>query len=163
VHTEKLVVNVCFNREVWSEPLCKKVCPGKNNFVGYGRWIESLENAVNLWGRQRVYSAMVAGIELEPEYDISWQSAVELALQGAEDLCSRGIIPVYSLYWPVGGRDHPDYPARLRSYFERLAIGYRAIREKYDLRIWDGFMCHRCAYMQLECDIDRAMDGTEGE
>ena len=163
LHTEKLVDNVCFNLEVWSEPLCKKVCPGKNYFVGYGRWIESLENAVNLWGRQRVYSAMVAGIELEPEYDISWQSAVELALQGAEDLCSRGIIPVYSLYWPVGGRDHPDYPARLRSYFERLAIGYRAIREKYDLRIWDGFMCHRCAYMQLECDIDRAMDGTEGE
>ncbi len=163
LHVEKLVDNVCFNLEVWSEPLFEKVCPGKNNFVGYARWIESLENAVKLWGRGRVYSAMVAGIELEPEYEMSWQDAADLALQGAEDLCSRGIIPIYSLYWPVGGRDHPDYLSRLRSYFERLALGYRAIREKYDLHIWDGFMCHHCAYMQLECDIDRAMDRAEGD
>ena len=156
LHGEGLVENVCFNLEVWSEPLFAKVCPGKHRYVGYGRWIESLEYAVRLWGRERVYSAMVAGIELEPEYDMSWEEAAELAVSGAEDLCGRGIIPIYSLYWPAGGRDHPDYPSRLKSYFERLALGYEAIRRRYDLNIWEGFMCHRCAYMQLECDVDRA-------
>ena len=99
---------------------------------------------------------MVAGIELEPEHGLSWEQAADLALEGAEALCARGIIPIYSLYWPVGGRDHPEYLSRLRSYFERLALGYKALREQYDLRIWEGFMCHRCAYMQLECDVDRA-------
>jgi len=158
LQAEDLVDNICFNLEVWSEPLFASVCPGKERFVGYGRWIESLENAVDLWGRERVYSAMVAGIELEPEYKMSWREAAELALQGAEGLCSRGIIPIYSLYWPVGGRDHPDYMSNLMAYFETLNLGYRAIRQKYGFRIWDGFMSHRNAYMQLECDIDRAVE-----
>lgn len=154
LHSQNLVQAVSFNLEIWSKPLFEKICPGKSHYVGYERWIESLEYAVGLWGKERVYTAMVAGIELEPEHGLSWEAAAELAIEGAEDLCSRGIIPIYSLYWPVGGRDHPEYLNRLRSYFERLSVGYKALREKYGLHIWDGFMCRRCAYMQLECDID---------
>ncbi len=155
IHAEGLVDSVCFNLEVWSEPLFAKVCPGKHHYVGYRRWIESLETAVGLWGRGHVYTAMVAGIELEPEHGMSWEQAAELALEGAESLCSRGIIPIYSLYWPVGGREHPDYMNRLRSYFETLNLGYHELRERYGLSIWEGFMCHRCAFMQMECDLDR--------
>jgi hypothetical protein len=152
---EKLVENVCFNLEIWSEALFSKVCPGKNRFVGYDRWIESLERAVGLWGRGRVYTAMVAGIELEPEYGLSWEQAADLAIEGAEDLCARGIIPIYSLFWPVGQQHHPDYMHPLRNYFEKLNSACHEIRQRHDLQIWEGFMCHRCAYMQLECDIDR--------
>jgi hypothetical protein len=36
-HDEGLVDNVCFNLEVWSEPLFAKICPGKNRYVGYAR------------------------------------------------------------------------------------------------------------------------------
>ena len=161
MHAEKLVDSVCFNLEIWSETLFARVCPGKQRFVGYRQWIESLEHAVSLWGRGRVYSAMVAGIELEPEFGMSWEAAADLAIEGAGELCSRGIIPIYSLYWPVGGRDHPEYFSRLRAYFERLNLQYHKIRQEQDLHIWDGFMCHRCAYMQLECDIDRA--GSSGQ
>ena len=163
LHSEGLVDNVCFNLEVWSEPLFARICPGKHKFVGYQHWIESLEYAVQLWGRERVYSAMVAGIELEPEHNMSWEDAADLAIRGAKELCSRGIIPIYSLYWPVGGRDHPDYLSRLKSYFERLVLGYQAVRREYDLHIWSGFMCHACAYMQLECDLDRANASQQGE
>ncbi|MDA0790771.1 MAG: radical SAM protein [Proteobacteria bacterium] len=154
LYEAQLVQAVCFNLEIWSKSLFEKICPGKNRFVGYDRWIQSLEHAVGLWGRERVYTAMVAGIELEPEHGLSWEQAADLAIEGAEFLCSRGIIPIYSLHWPVGGRDHPEYMNRLRSYFERLSLGYEAIRRKYDLGIWEGFMCRHCAYMQLECDID---------
>ena len=111
---------------------------------------------MRLWGRGNVYSAMVAGIELEPEHGLEWQEAARIALQGAEDLCSRGIIPIYSLVWPSGGRDRPDYNARIRSYFETLNLGYQEIRRRHRLAVSEGFMCHRCAYMQLECDVDRA-------
>ena len=154
-HDEDLAQAVCFNLEVWSEELFSRVCPGKNHYVGYDRWIESLEFAVRLWGRGHVYSAMVAGIELEPEYEMEWQEAAKLVVQGAEDLCARGIIPIYSLYYPVGGKDRSDYQSRLRNYFEHLASDYKEIRKRHNLAVWDGFMCHRCAYMQLECDIDR--------
>lgn len=155
LHREQLVENVCFNLEVWSEALFKLVCPGKHRFVGYERWLAALDKAVSLWGRGHVYSAMVAGIELEPEYNMSWEQAAELALEGAAELCRRGIIPIYSLYWPVGGRDHPEYMSRLRQFFEKLNIEYQKIRQNAGLHIWEGFMCHRCAYMQLECDLDR--------
>ncbi|WP_405234320.1 radical SAM protein [Lentisalinibacter salinarum] len=154
-HEEGLVDAVCFNLEVWSEDLFSRVCPGKHRYVGYGRWIESLEQAVSLWGRGRVYSAMVAGIELEPEFDMEWREAADLAVRGVEDLCSRGIIPIYSLYYPVGGKDRSDYQSRLRNYFEHLVLNYRDIRRRHGLSVWQGFMCHRCAYMQLECDLDR--------
>lgn len=155
-HAEQLVQFVCFNLEMWSEPLFAKVSPGKNRYVGYHRWIAALETAVRHWGRGNVYSAMVAGIELEPEHGLEWQQAASLALQGSEDLCSRGVIPIYSLVWPSGGRQRPDYHARIRSYFETLSAGYQAIRQRHGLAVSEGFMCHRCAYMQLECDLDRA-------
>ena len=154
-HVEQLVQHVCFNLEMWSEPLFAKICPGKNRYVGYANWIAALETAVRYWGRGNVYSAMVAGIELEPEHGLEWQDAARIALEGAEDLCSRGIIPIYSLVWPVGGRQRSDFHARIRSYFETLNTGTHAIRQRHELRISEGFMCHRCAYMQLECDMDR--------
>ncbi|MGH0033640.1 MAG: radical SAM protein [Myxococcota bacterium] len=153
---EELVDAVCFNLEVWSEPLFAKVCPGKHRYVGYDAWIEALETAVGLWGRERVYSAMVGGIELAPPLDMDPGESTELAVRGAEDLCSRGILPIYSLYWPPTGRDLPEQLGELRSYFERLQHGYAAVRRKHDLHIWEGMMTHRSAYMQLECDIDRA-------
>jgi len=158
---EGLFDNVCFNLEVWSEPLFSKVCPGKSRFVGYQRWITALEQAVKLWGKGHVYSAMVAGVELEPEFDMSWEAAADLAIEGAEALCSRGVIPIYSLYWPSGGRDHADYFSRLRSFFEKLNLEYQKIRVQYELKTDESFMCYRCAYMQLECDIDRAAGGEQ--
>lgn len=162
LHSEDLVQAVCFNLEVWSRELFERICPGKNHYVGYDRWIAALEYGTTLWGPERVYSAMVAGIELEPEYNLDWEAAADLALQGAEDLCSRGIIPIYSLYWPIGGRDHPDYMSRLKAYFERLMLGYQEIRARYGLNIWEGFMCHHCAYMQMECDMDLEHTGATG-
>jgi len=78
LHGEGLVENVCFNLEVWSRPLFERICPGKQRFVGYDAWIGSLETAVGLWGREHVYSAMVAGIELEPEHGLTWVDAADL-------------------------------------------------------------------------------------
>lgn len=159
-HREGLVDSVCFNLEIWSEDLFSRVCPGKHQYVGYEKWIAALEHAVGLWGRGRVYSAMVAGIELEPEFGLEWDEAAEIAVRGVRDLCGRGIIPIYSLYYPTGGKDRRDYQSRLRNFFETLAVEYQAIRRESGLEIWDGFMCNRCAYMQLECDMDRAAEAV---
>jgi hypothetical protein len=157
LHGEKLVDTICFDLEIWSEPLFARICPGKHRYVGYRGWIEALENAVALWGRERVYSAMVAGVEFEPELGLSLERATEIALEGSRDLCSRGIIPIYSLYWPPPQRELPEHLRSLRRFFERLQLGYHEIRREAGLEIWDGFMCRRCAYMQVECDLDHAL------
>ena len=47
--------------------------------------------------------------------------------------------------------------AVLRDYFERLHTEYHAIRRRVGLRVWEGFMSHRSAFMQVECDFDRAL------
>lgn len=156
LHDEGLVEHVCFNLELYDEALFNRICPGKARHVGYGPWLRALEQAVGRFGVGRVYTAMVAGIELEPEHGMHWEQAAELAVHGAEALLRLGAIPIYSLYWPTGGRDHPDYFSRLHQYFEHLNGGYAALRRRHGVHIADSFMCHRCAYMQLECDIDRA-------
>jgi len=156
LHADGIVKNVCFNLEVWSKPLFEQVCPGKAHYVGYENWLRSLEDSVEVFGQGRVYSAMVAGVELEPELGLSVDQAVSVALQGAEDLCRRGIIPVYSLFWPVGGRNDPDYMSNLKGFFTRLNDGYAEIRRRHGLTFHTDFMCHRCGYMQVECDADRA-------
>jgi hypothetical protein len=153
---EGVVDAVCFNLEVWSEALFAQVCPGKQRYVGYDRWIRSLEVAVRLFGRERVYTAMVGGVELAPELTGTVDEAVSLALRGAEDLCARGILPIYSLYWPPPGRDLPEHLSELRRYFERLQAGYAEVRQRHGLSIWTGMMTRRSAYMQLECDLDHA-------
>lgn len=150
-----LVDAVCFNLEAWSEPLFSKIAPGKQRFVGYSRWLDSLEKAVELWGVGNVYSAMVAGIELKPEYGLGWESAARLALTGAEELCGRGVLPIYSLYFPVGGTSRPGELVDLRRYFEEVLVGYHRLRSRLKLRFSESFMCYRCSFMQFECDIDR--------
>ena len=43
-------------------------------------------------------------IAIECELRDDQNAAADLAIDGAEDLCARGIIPIYSLYWPVGSK-----------------------------------------------------------
>jgi len=155
LHAEQLVDGVCFNLEVHGEDLFRLVCPGKATHYGYDFWIRSLEQAVGLWGMGNVYSAMVAGIELEPQIlGLELEPAVERALAGAEDLVGRGILPIYSLYLPLYGKDHYRTLLALREYFSRVSLGYQEIRQAHGLTFNPAFMCRGCSYMQVECDLD---------
>ena len=153
---EGLVDGVCFNLEVHGPDLFERICPGKAHHYGYSRWLASLEQAVGLWGPGNVYSAMVAGIELEPSYGgLEAGEAADRALAGAEDLLDRGILPIYSLYWPMYGKGYRKTLQELREYFVRVHLGYRDLRNAHRLPFNERFMCHRCSYMQIECDLDR--------
>ena len=154
-----MVDAACFNLEVWSEDLFSRICPGKHAFVGYSRWIESLENAVGIFGKGRVYTAMVAGIELEPEYGMSWEQASELAIAGRRRSAARVLFPsTHSTgRWEAKVTRITCFGCGL---FEELNIAYYNIRQRYGLEVWEGFMCHKCAYMQLECDMDRSLSGA---
>jgi len=156
--TDNLVDGVCFNLEVFGAALFERICPGKNHSVGYDRWLASLEQAVERFGAGNVYSAMVTGIELEPEYDPPpLARAVETCLSGAEDLLGRGVLPIFSLYWPLHGADDAAKLSRLREYFAAVNLGYGKLRRSAGLKVNPAFMCHRCSYMQLECDLDRVL------
>jgi len=153
---DELVDGVCFNLEAWSERLFRLICPGKAHFVGWERWLHSLYRSAELFGPTNVFTATVAGIELEPEHGgLTADEAVDNALAGSRELLEHGVTPIWSMYWPLWGATHPERLGVLRDYFVRLNEGYHALRRDLGIHLNTDFMCHRCAYMQLEHDLDR--------
>ena len=153
---EDLVDGACFNLEVWGEALFKSVCPGKEKFVGYQRWLASLYEAARLFGKGNVYTALVCGVELEPEHGgLSIDEGIANAMTGARELISHGVIPLWSMYWPIWGMTHPERLPALRAYYEQLNAAYAELRKELCVKISEQFQCRGCAYMQLEVDLDR--------
>jgi hypothetical protein len=99
---------------------------------------------------------MVGGVEMEPEHGgMTVDAAIANAMDGARTLLDRGVIPLWSIYWPLWGQTHPERLFTLREYFERLNAEYAEIRRQAGVKINDKFQCPGCAYMQLEVDLDR--------
>lgn len=149
----------CFNLEVWDPEQFARVCPGKNHFVGHSRWIQALEEAVDVFGKGNVMSAFVGGAELEGEGAFSDpDQALESNLEGADFLLSRGIQPVYSLHWKMTGKQRGLEPIYSLDHFLKLNEGLATLRRRHQHLINPNFFCRRCAYMQLEPDYDHWSD-----
>ncbi len=61
------VRGACFNLEVWYPKQFERVCPGKARTIGRDRWLASLEEPVEVFGRGHVMSAFVGGVALDGE------------------------------------------------------------------------------------------------
>lgn len=73
---------IAMNIEIWDKNIFKTICPGKDRQCGgWDNWVRALERSVEVFGRGRVRSNIVAGIE--PKKTI---------LEGVEYLASRGVI-----------------------------------------------------------------------
>ncbi|MBV71247.1 MAG: hypothetical protein CMH52_07845 [Myxococcales bacterium] len=151
------VRGACFNLEVWDPEQFQRVCPGKHEIVGRDAWIESLEIAVEVFGRGHVMSAFVGGAELEGEGCFaSPDLALESAIEAGEFLTARGIHAVYSLHWKMTGKNRGQEPIYTLDFFLKLNEGLREIRRRHNLPINADFFSKRAAYMQLEPDYDAA-------
>ncbi|MAD60967.1 MAG: hypothetical protein CMH49_05570 [Myxococcales bacterium] len=149
------VKGACFNLEVWDPVQFKRVCPGKDKFVGRERWIEALEDAVEVFGEGHVMSAFVGGAELDGEGAFSDpDQALASNLAGAEFLLSKRIQPIYSLHWKMTGKNRGLEPIYTLDHFLKLNQGLAEARQRHQLAINPDFFCRRCAYMQLEPDYD---------
>jgi len=54
---------VAFSLEIWDEPLYRALCPGKAGDTPRRKYLESLEEAVRLFGPGNVYGVFVMGLE----------------------------------------------------------------------------------------------------
>ncbi len=153
---EDLVDGCCFNLEVWGKELFASVCPGKQRYIGWEKWLESLYAGAELFGKGNVYTALVCGVELEPEHGgMTVEAGIANAMRGARELLAHGVIPLWSMYWPIWGMTHPERLVTLREYYERLNAEYAKVRQEAGVKISESFQCRGCAYMQLEVDLDR--------
>ncbi len=151
------VRGACFNLEVWDPQQFARICPGKASIVGRERWLEALEEAVDVFGPNNVMSAFVGGAELEGEgaFDDP-QQALDAAIESGEVLVPKGIQTVYSLFWKMTGKHRGEEPIYTLDFFLRLNEQLAAIRRREKRPVNPEFFSKRAAYMQLEPDYDAA-------
>jgi hypothetical protein len=80
---------IATNLEVWNEKLFEYICPGKSQICG-GRenWLNALKEEVNVFGKHKVRSTFVSGLETK-----------ESLLQGIGYLADLGVIAVPSQWY----------------------------------------------------------------
>jgi hypothetical protein len=85
--------SIRMNIEIWDKNIWKALCPGKDLYCGgWDNWVRSLEHAVDVFGKGKVGSNLVGGIEPKKS-----------ALEGAEYKISRGIVASASNFRPTEG------------------------------------------------------------
>jgi hypothetical protein len=158
-HMEQLkalgVRGACFNLEVWDPVQFARVCPGKDKIVGRDRWLQALDEAVEVFGSDNVMTAFVGGAELDGEGAFQDpQQALESNLAAGEYLIPRGIQAIFSLHWKVTGKNRGEEPIYSLDAFLELNEGLAKIRRREGRLINPNFFSRRSAYMQLEPDYD---------
>ena len=105
-----------FNLEAYGEAAFSEICPGKQKLIPYQRYLRRMDQAVELFGKGKVYSGFVLGVQ-----------PVEDLRRGVAALASRGIVPEYSSFTPKPGtplaqRARPDLmvTARFARYLADL-------------------------------------------
>jgi hypothetical protein len=94
---------IATNIEIWNDKMFEVICPGKAQQCGsHQDWLNALDRELEVFGKHRVRSTMVAGIEPK-----------ESLLEGIEYLSERGVIATPS-QWnvnvgsPLEGHRTPD-------------------------------------------------------
>jgi len=85
--------SIRMNIEIWDKNMWQALCPGKNLYCGgWDNWVKALEYAVDVFGKGKVGSNLVGGIEPKKS-----------TLEGAEYKISRGIVASATQFRPTEG------------------------------------------------------------
>jgi hypothetical protein len=83
--------SIRMNIEIWDKNVWKAFCPGKHNHCGgWDNWVDALERAVEVFGRAKVASNIVGGLESK-----------KTILEGVEYKLSRGILASAGSFHPM--------------------------------------------------------------
>ena len=147
----------CFNLETWDAGTFRAVCPGKQHYVGLDHWIQSLLDAVDIFGKGNVGSAFVAGVELRPPAPGMSASQMLASVKGGGGfLLDHGIVPLYSPLWPVEGTVYGQNDGISPELFLELEWQAFQLRAERQFPVPEWLICPGCSYMLLEVDFDRA-------
>jgi hypothetical protein len=117
------------NMEIWDPNIFKAICPGKEKLCG-GRdnWVRALEREVEVFGRGKVRSTFVAGIE--PKASL---------LEGFERLISIGVVCDPSQWNPNPGSALEGHRAPTAEWFYDLALKTYALYRKHGITHLDYY------------------------
>lgn len=113
--------NVRMDIEVWDKNIRKAIVPGKESQCGgWDNWVKALEYAVTIFGRGRVGSNIVAGIE-----------PIKSNLEGVEYFTSRGISCPSSIFRPRPGTGLEGFRTPETSWHVDRIYKETALHKKY--------------------------------
>lgn len=156
LYRETLLTSYTADIEVLGEELFNRHCPGKAEWVGYKEWKRRLVHAVEVFGRGRVNTGLVAGVELTaPGGYRSEDEALARILEEAEELAGQGVGTVFIVWSPRPGTLLGDQQNASLEYYIRLAAGLHGLRERYRLSI--GFDDYRRCGNHPDSDLSRLL------
>jgi len=125
------VTEIGFNIELFDQAAALRYMPGKGK-ISRQEYLTALKEAVKYWGNTgNVRSLMIVGLESEASL-----------LQGIQQLCEIGVMPILSVFRPIPGTDtqHITPPSNrfLRDIYQKSS----AICQKFGLHL--GPECVAC-------------------
>ncbi len=122
--------------EVLNPKLFAWICPGKEEWVGYAGWKQRLVDSVGIFGRGRVASGIVGGVELAKPHGYSSEGeALQRTLEEADSLGEQGVSVISTVWNPRPGSKFKDQQVPSLDYFVRLAQGLHEVRVRHRLNI----------------------------
>ena len=124
----------CPNIEIWDESLFPLLCPGKEKYVGRNEWIRRTVDAVEIFGKGKVCTQVVAGAELSSPHGFKTiEEALESNFKACEFFARNGVIFLSTIWRPhrysrLGYQKMPPL-----DYYIRLSRGLHDIRRAYGL------------------------------
>jgi hypothetical protein len=136
LHRETGLMSYTADIEVLDERLFSWICPGKARWIGYREWKRRLVDAVGIFGRGRVDTGIVAGVELARPHGFgSEDAALDAVLSEADGLAAQGVATVFMVWSPRPGAALGAQRNASLDYYVRLAKGLHGLRVKYRLPI----------------------------
>lgn len=129
------------NVEIWDKDMFERRCPGKTRWVGRDEWVKRITDAVEVFGKGRVYTQMVCGAETAKPEGLSAEQGVESCLEGCEFFSKNGVSCHEEMWRPhrmekLGWQDMQDI-----DYFIRIASGFHDLHKKYGITsVKENFM-----------------------
>jgi hypothetical protein len=136
LHRETGLMSYTADIEVLDERLFEWICPGKARWIGYREWKRRLVAAAGIFGRGRVNTGIVAGVELARPHGFTREDdALEAVLSEAEGLAAEGVSTVFIVWSPRPASALGDQRNASLDYYVRLAKGLHGLRVKYRLPV----------------------------
>lgn len=121
------------NIEVWDKDLFAWICPGKDEFIGYNKWIKRTLRGVDFWGRGLIQPNFVIGVEMaKPNGFGDVSSAVKSTAAGWDFLMSHGVLPRYNQWFIESGSALAGQEQPPLEYFIEVQKAYTELRWKHN-------------------------------
>ena len=119
--------------EVWDEGTYKAICPGKSATTSHDEFVESIEKAVEIFGRGHVYVAMVMGLETR-----------ETFLEGIRVLSSLGANVIPFVWAPNPGSKLEGHRAPSAQWYVETILEAAEIVYEYQVPWGTENHCYLC-------------------